>query len=344
MTDGLGTRYLAILKGKEGECRAIASLDAEVRAECLPLIEVPPRKATSVVTSLFRRWPEDGRILLDLTDGGAHRHDTDVAEYTYGHIALATVAGLAPVVQVDAPRAYREVIGRAARQFGRVCCFRVTRRVGGLTHLDQRLRDLAAELQLPLSAVDLVLDLGDVTETSVGIRYETARHLLLTLPELRDWRTVSVVSGAFPSSLTRVGCRSIGRIPRHDLELGLRLAELRDRLPVRPMFGDYGAYGTAFPTSPHGGPAPRAIRYTTESHWVVARGAAQLKDGGENEFRSLARQVTGHWEFADRAYSPGDDYIYSVAWEGEQPGGFTRWIEAATARHLTVTVRDLRGM
>ncbi len=84
-----------------------------------------------------------------------------------------------------------------------------------------------------------------------------------------------------------------------------------------------------------------SIRYTTDEHWVVARGR-NIQQYGSSQYRDLSQRLTNMPDvFNGAEFSAGDRYMKDCADGTEGFGNPMTWRWVGTNHHLTFVVRQL---
>jgi len=202
----------------------------------------------------------------------------------------------------------------------------------------------ALAVKCGVESVDLIVDLGHVEPNEIA-------HLEATLPDrLRDyctvpWRTVTLVAGGFPKSISKLKYTTTP-IPRIDFILWRRIADSLARTGSRiPFFGDYGML---YPTA-GGGFAPEVppnIRLTCDLTWEVFRRARP------SDVREMCRSILKMYRdkldprnwgvgwIADRAKG------VKVRRNGKEQtvnGNAMIWLKVALSYHLSFVARQMKG-
>ncbi len=341
-------RYVPILKGRRGEMDALGKVRMRTRRAMVPLVEVTPRDESEDVAAITRICDQTVERLARayghplMLDGGHFdlRQDLGGGVGVVGLLAeRARAAGLVaqPVLRLDDPDTARRDAGAAHAVDDRGLTVRL---IGedleeDPDDLDAALQDLLGDTGTGRERVDLLLDLGPV-EGDVAVRggARLVLSLLRTLPEVTDWRTVTVAAGAFPVDLSQFTPNTIGERPRYDAQLFDQVR--RRRLPRQP---DYGDYAVAHPTLTLGGAysPPPQLRYTASEHWLVLKG--HKRDPlAHRQFHQICERIAAHPEFAGTPVGWADEKIARHSSEG--PGNGTTWRTVGTAHHLDyVTLR-----
>lgn len=345
-------RYVPVLKWKPGEYRALRCLDVEVAEYITPLVEVPAippakeGKPPVTVAEHLKPLPQQMRqcwrgvrpspMFVDcqavaelLPDNTPPVVDVVRRAATHG-VPLVPVTGLA--AHPDHQRGIREL----ARD-GQGVCLRVAPSELGrnpVAKLTLFLRSLPVE---PAQA-DIILDLHSVKEPDEDGWYDDLRPVLLALSSGFACRSLTLLSGAFPTDLSRLrpGAREV---PRVDWRLWRRLATLA--LSQTLDFGDYAIANPEARAMTASFVSPSAsIRYTAEDTWVTLRGKSIIRDGSE-QFHELSAALVGHASFRGPRFSWGDRYIAACAKRQDGPGNSTVWRQVGTNHHLTFVARQL---
>jgi hypothetical protein len=346
------TRYMPILKGRQGEFNALAELKTVTRVGTLPVLEVVPADPTDpagvvndcrkTVEKIAKSW--SGPILLDggLLDLSLHLNDQ--ARGPLWELAMhARAVGIAaiPVLRLGDDILARTDAAVACTQDKRGLGIRL---VGA--DLDEEPEDLDESLDRLLEQVgvargdaDLILDVGSIDgELAVRGGARIILSLLRTLASLEDWRSITVAGGAFPEDLTTFEAWKIGRRPRFDAALYDQITSKRlSRVP------DYGDYAVAHPVLRTGAPfaPPPQLRYTTASEWLVLKGRRN-DPRGHHQFWEVCDVIARQPEFAGAALGTADARIADARAYG--PGNGSTWRQLGTTHHLDLVVSRLANL
>jgi Beta protein len=187
--------------------------------------------------------------------------------------------------------------------------------------------------------VDLILDVGQVQRDDVNMLSKSIIGVLATLPHVKEWRTLTLTSGAFPESVGYITV--MDTVPRADWLLWQSITSKGKALARLPIYGDYSIQCTQ-PATPeesmHMGSAN--IRYTADDHWLVLRGRG-LRQHGYEQYHELARVLTRQNCYTGRTFSWGDNYIFDCAGEAETTGNQTTWRKVGTSHHMAMVLKQL---
>jgi hypothetical protein len=342
--------YVPVLKGRQGEFKALLDVQEFTLDRILPLIEIVPgpddepttlRQVIDKSVRKLRSWA-GCRLLLDagllpadvlLGDGiGAVAFAVMRARELVGADATPVVRlNDEPLTYTDAVAIHRDYAGGVALRLGR-------------EDLEDDPEDIIAALQDVLRAldvgpreVDLIFDLGAVNgDLAVHAGARFVADLLRTLPTPGEWREIVVTSGAFPADLSFIEAWRLGEPPRYDAQVYDRLQQQR-RLPRLPLYGDYTvthpvlSSGPAFPTPPQ-------LRYTVADRWLTMKGRRNDPRGHE-QFYVVCEHIRTHPEFVGAALGQADDRIANT--RQYAPGNASTWRQIGTTHHLDYIVRRI---
>lgn len=343
--------YVPVLKGKLAEVLALSNVPIPHRNMILPLVEViaedseDPVSVEAGIDTLVSRiapaWP-GADILLDanwVADAGAL--SSGALAITQLH-ALARAAALhaVPVVWLTSDAS---IIGEAAaiaKQDGRGACIRL--RLADMDNigvLGTTLATTAAQLGLPPDGIDLVVDFAAVDESNANALGAIAAIVLPTLPHLADWRSMTLVSGAFPKNLDAYSAYTPGPAPRWDKQLWLRVRAAG--LPRTPTFGDYAVAHPDAPTSGGFAPAPN-LRYALDTEWLILKGKKGTPRGNRDFMDICAQMLAPNPNpFGGQHFSWGDQEIERCSRSVGGPGGAKEWRAWAASHHLAFVIDRL---
>jgi len=202
---------------------------------------------------------------------------------------------------------------------------------------DHELPKLLATTGLAREEVDLLVDLRSVDSPKTVIRVvDIAAAVVRWVADDGPWRSITVASGAFPSSISNLPRGEQTALRRFDADLSVALTNV----PIRPTFGDYGVTNPSMPASVPRGPLPN-LRYTHDEEWWVWREATVLP--GNESMRTLCDRVvqSAAWPATGAGYSWGDSEIARLSRNEGGAGTATQWRAWGTSHHLAVVTDRL---
>lgn len=343
------TRYVPILKGKQGEYSGLQHLAPRTRAEIQPLVELVPsgdvddadvqqNDARKAQDKLGRAWTLSTLFL----DAGNYDLDTDLGGFGLTAYACQLLEDRSvysvPVARLSDPPLVRTDIATVNGKFGRGACIRLTgddlQEDGDV--IEAMIDDFVAATTLRRAELDLLLDAGPVDgDVAAQLAARSIRSLLREMDQIDDYRSVTVAAGAFPQDLSEFAPNVLGTRPRYDADMWGRLAS---RWSGRAL--DYGDYAIAHPLLSDGvafAPAPQ-LRYTAGTTWLVLKGRRN-DPAGHSQFYAICDRIASHPEFAGAALGSADRRIANSRAEGT--GNAATWRQIGTTHHLDLIVRRL---
>jgi hypothetical protein len=341
--------YMPILKGRTAEFLALLHAAPPVTAVARPLLEVISDERMSVHGSVLTF----GDRLMEAAPKGMIfavdcRYLRRAGSGPGGDDSLSLVARdvhdrgivMVPVFSLA-----------QGQDLGSVQAAAALHNAGGCLRLDgeRGLRPIAASsghrvsevldaAGLQAADVDVVIDMGEVCTQAAMQRAAGAARAALGWARRRAWRSVTIASGAFPSSITDFPLRTSTPVPRWDAVLW---AEVAGEPAGMPDIG-YGDYAVSSPRLlPGRSPMPN-LRYAGKRHWHVYRYPADPA-GGMNTFHDLCRDVlsSAHWPPQGSSLSWGDEQIELRAKVRSKPGNAAMWRAFGTSHHLAVVASRL---
>lgn len=346
--------YVPILLTKRGERSALRELNPALKPQMTPLFVVSPvdwnfdlDEPNKTVDDHVRGLGKElaacwgaGRAAVDLQfiDAGALMADGSHPLVSLINEGDQHGAQLIPVVSMGRDQAYRQAASQVVAHGQRGACVRLDSNEWPSATGMQLLDALLTELNIHPAEVDLVLDLSDEVAGAPGLSLTAARNELIVLPNVQQWRSVTVAGAGFPKQLSEIA-RGVTPIAR--VEWILHQALLAGpRLPRTPTFGDYAI---AHP-DPSVNVDPRymsisaSIRYTIDDAWLVAKGQLFKGSGGLGSggaaIQPLAQAIVSDQRFAGTGHCGGDDWLAAAA-NGASGGNPEAWRRIGTLHHLT---------
>ncbi len=352
--------YVPIIKGRQGEYGALAEADQPVRENATPLVEIPPipwdfaheapaktpqEHIEGVAETVTNSWGTDRRIFID---AGLLADEDLIA----GLHPLATILDggaerglqMVPVTGVARGDAYTAALSEALSRDSRGMCLRLE--AEDLEEPEDLPRALTAaldDLALRPADVDLLLDLGPIGPEQQWTG-ATVRLFLTALPQITEWRSLTLAASSFPLDLSAVEADSVTPLPRAEWTVWRALHDRAGRLERMPTFGDYGISH----------PAPRevdpriiqrsaSIRYTEADDFIVAKGRS-IRQHGADQHYDLAALLVERPDFHGEDFSWGDAYIAARARREPGPGNGMTWRKAGTSQHLAFVTSQLASL
>jgi hypothetical protein len=347
--------YVPVLKGKDGEFKALYCLAPSVKRKVIPFIDIPrididPKNKrpkytidehlTKKAQSILKAWGTEQPLFVDLFDLSLDLRTADgnhILDFLFSKLREMEVNAI-PVIGFDRSGDFEYVraTSNTIAVDGRGLCLRLLREdMEDPKRAYDSMNDLLEMLNLPEEKVHLLMDFRDISEETLPDITEISARFLSNLPEHGSWKTLALVCSAFPENLKDVQPRSTARLPRSEWQLRKGLALLRKKIPRFPMFGDYGICHPDLPDfNPQYTPSA-AIRYTTSEDWLIVK-AGSIKKDTYQQFRQLCGILRNRPEYSGTQYSWGDSFINDCAdFNTTGPGNLTTWRQVGTNHHIT---------
>jgi hypothetical protein len=347
--------YVAVLQNLPGELRALGHASAEVWERMTPLIQVvgPRARRGPLKADRVGRWASrvhdavgQNACYVDVVrlrpqELTAEPHPRPVLQHLFAEMRRRGIL-FVPVLPTGAGREHLALVRAATTTDCRGAAIRYG--IGaavpatGASHADV-LAGWLWELQLPVTEIDLLLDL-DWIGPEVMIAVDDVAGIVEQAWSVGDWRHVVLVGTSMPTSLGDVVPEgTTGFLPRQEWSTWRGLAARG--IPI--TFGDYAIQNPRPPEE--SGPGMRAnIRYTIAEATLIARGLGPVVQSGNEQYRELCQRLVGSGAFVDPDYSWGDRVIHDCAFGQREPSNQIMWRAAGTSHHLQFVVDQLRGV
>ncbi len=348
--------YVPVLKGKDGEFRALAHLTPNVRHTLTPFIDIPrrdldletnqPKHPIEVylerkAKKIYKAWVTTRQIFVDVFDleldlripSGTHFVEFLFARLRYYDVQAIPVIGLDRSEDTDYVDAVRNTISTDKRG---VCIRLLDEDLEIPTGTYNDVDDLIRTLGLSKSSVHLLMDFRSLSENDLYDVADKATDFLANLPDTTDWKTITLSSSGFPENLGGISPRSIDTIPRTELDLRGELVSRKRNIPRFPAFGDYGiCHPDLLDFDPRVHTPSAAIRYTIEREWLIIK-AGSIKRYKLDQFRGLSNTLRIRPEYYGPTFSWGDNYINECPDYTVGKGNLTTWRQVGTNHHITL--------
>ena len=355
--------YTPALKAKMGELAALEALDNSVKDQILPILEIPgvdwnyskdePAKSiqkhlADVAATISKYWAQDFFVDFSTSLQIASAEKNTDALAVFDEIAQSLDLSYIPVIDFDRSTltTYREVCQAINSRTNSGICLRI--KYSDLEDVIESsvFEEFLETLAIPISDVDLVIDLGSINSyESEKTLYLGTRLILASVPNLNEWRNVVVLASSFPYTLSDVSKNSRAKIPRREWLSWKKLCEKRDRIGRLPIYGDYSiAHPDLVEIDPRVMNMSAAIRYSTPEDWLILKGES-VKLKGFAQFPLLSEILVSMPEFSGAEFSAGDKEISEYAnGATTKTGNATTWRKIGNNHHITLVVSELSSL
>ncbi|URI09421.1 beta family protein [Aquincola tertiaricarbonis] len=343
--------YCPIIKGKANDIKALAYVSPVLMPEVKPLFELPPFKPTDdpevILAKFARRLAKFAGGRLSYVDFPLLRPG---AKTSSGEAALAVAYRQLNALWLR----YEPVFGfdREEAMWGTV--IEQANRSGGLL-----LRLDGDDLQFPEDTIHQIADIRargfDLRHLDVMIDHRsltsdegTMASASATADFIDDLcaaislRKILVAGSSAPKTVSEIERDSCGTIPRRELVLWAHVAS--ERLPVQPIFADYGVIHPDFSDQTPSTHINGKIRYTHGASFHIYRGHSLRQEDKYEQYRGLSAAVSHSSHYQGSSFSYGDRYIYECATGHSGTGNPGTWVLVDQNHHITYTARQFRRL
>lgn len=343
--------YCPVIKGKSNDIKAVAFVSPALSAQIKPLFELPPFKPTDdpeVVLAKFalrlRKLNGDRRAYVDfplLRPGAAVEGGEPALSVAYGQLNMLHVP-FEPVFGFDRDeRLWGLVLDQAERSRGL------------LLRLD------SDDLDFPRDTIDKIVDLVArgfnpqlldvmVDRRALSNKVETMAAASATadfidaLCRAVRVRRILVAGSCAPKNVSGIERDSHGSMHRHELDLWAHVAS--ERLPLQPVYADYGVVHPDFSDLTVSTHINGKIRYTAGAEIHIHRGHSLRQLDKFEQYRTLASNVIHSAYFEGSSFSYGDRYIYECATGHAGTGNAGTWVLVDQNHHITLTAMQFQRL
>lgn len=351
--------YVPALIAKQGERKALASLDTSIKADLTPILVAPPIDV-DFETGVPKKSIDDhiGKLPMQIAEAwgtspaffdaqyiaddkladGSHPFLKFVAEARRQGLTLTPIAS--PAQSADYLAAVASIISKDKdRDVGIRILAGDWPAVNGYSGLDS----LMATLGVGPEQVHLVFDLA-VETGSVATALATAE--IRGLRDAKRWKSVVLLSTAIPDNMP--AGKGLHEVERFDWRLYTSVrAALMASGNREPSFGDYAIAGASL--APEVDPRllsiSGTIRYTIDDRWLISKGGLYKGPGGRSMGGKAVVDAAAALQTDRRFLAPShcdtEVWVGDVANELRSGGNPTVWREIGTRHHLTFVTNQI---
>ena len=337
-------QYVPVLRWKSSERTALCNLDGEIKKRITPIFELVPRdfedKPTASVLARHAKqvaesWGWNHLFFIDFSLLGeglaAHCLPIFVKEADARNLRVGLTT------ELHWSENYQTVVKKALAKPGRELCFRLRAYDLRSAGIQKSLDGLLGVFDKLPSDVHLVVDFQSINEPLPDIA-----AYIKAIQNFDEWRSFTVIAGAFPKDLSEIEKHSQYNQPRNDWLIWKKYAT--DCTGRIPSFGDYTIQHGIF--EEHEGEFlnfSASIRYTASEYWAIMRGESVFSEKGAGfaQFPAQAQLLLLRPDFCGASFSDGDLYILTMSQQFTKSGSAKDWLTAGFNHHLTFVVRQL---
>ena len=337
--------YCPVIKGKINDIKAMALVAPRLADSVKPLFELPPFKPTDLPEQVLSRFAVR---LANLYPNRPSYVDFPLlqpnARTTGGELALSVGMGQLSAMNIAFEPAYG--FDRDETLWGDV--IRQANRSGGLLlRLDpddldfheetvERIIDLRKR-GLNLNILDVMIDRRSIPSRAAAIEAATdSAEFIERLCTSASVRKILIAASSAPKTVTHIDKDGYGRVDRAELALWATLAT--ERLPVLPIYSDYGVIHPDFSDLTMSTHINGKIRYTQGATLHIHRGHSLRLGDKYNQYRTLSAAVVGGAHYQGNSFSHGDRYIFDCATGQAGTGNPGTWVLVDQNHHISYAV------
>lgn len=353
--------YIPALKAKMGELQALSDLKAEDKKLIKPILEVPEiawdyvdeelsksvEKHLESVTKLISKNWSGQPFFLDFLPNIeiALTADDQTSFEFFESLNDAKSLKYVPVIGFDRNEVYLSKVIASAKAKKTGVCLRVQYDNFEDIYDEDAYTAFLKQHQLKPSDIDLIIDLSSVCKETGRTVYLALRLIMSMIPNIKDWRSLTVIASSFPENLRGMKGDSVEVLPRVEWVAWKTMFDKKGKLPRLPTFGDYSiAHPEFIEVDPRMINMSAAIRYSTETDWVVFKGKSVRMEGFQ-QFKQLSNKLISSEYFKGPDLSKGDADIYKYATDPESgTGSATTWRKIGNNHHFALVLTQLQQL
>lgn len=350
--------YVPVLRWKRAEEKALLELDNEVKSKLTPLIELIPRDFQCLLKDdktntdeivdrkmkgIHTSWEERPFFLdiINLVPFFESKNRFDIIDSIFKSSFKYNLK-LIPVINLDSSKELFAKIKSFIKGTKNGLSIRLKLKDLKNPSLEYLLNQLIKYFGLNHSLIDLIIDF----EFTNNIK-QSLGSFFVDIPNLNEWRTLTITCGAFPKDLTGF---SPGQHKHPRLDWGNWINQIyqSEFFGLRkPTFGDYTIqHGKFYELPPGRLNYSASIRYTSNNYWVIMRGEGVFNDEGPgfSQWPANAQMLVRRSEFCGSNFSYGDQYIDETSKQRIKTGSAETWLRAGINHHLTFVVNQITNL
>ncbi|MGW8528977.1 beta family protein [Nocardiopsis sp. NPDC055824] len=334
-------KYVPALKGKLGELEALWNLSDF--QNILPLLEVvdPEEGGSQKLGKNLKKLPSGTTVAVDGGPGGGKvlseveeilQQGGKFSDSLFPPGAISVI----PVIRYGDGYASLDVFQRLNEKYQSGYLLRL-----GSVETDPNVAEAESEVPLLLSnleaepsEVDLVLDYGAVASEREVERVTHSARLAVEWAARRGWRSVTLLSGAFPDSISDLKFDLVHRLARHEVALWRAVSSHAPR-GIELNYGDYATNHPSLKSGSIPRPSSPNLRYARGKEWIVRRKKAHAEHANAS-FYEICTSVVNDSSWEGESFSWADKMISKGAQTYEGLGSATKWVALGRSRHIEV--------
>lgn len=338
-----------MLKGKEGEFKALMRVAPFIKERITPFIDVPPPSVlykktldeylTSVIEKIANCW-DGAPIFVDFFEFSLSTRTLSGVHPLKYFGSLPDFKKLNAIITtgLDRDDHYNKAVGELLQKTKGDLCIRLQDDdLDVLDNLFFELENLINLLNINRDQVHIIMDLRAIINEKTPSIITSITDFINTDDNINKWKTITISGSSFPENLSAVSPNGYAIVPRVEWDIWRFMFKNRENLKRLPSFGDYGVvYPNAPPNlDPRIITSSAKIRYTCDGNWLILKGHSLKKHPKYKQYHGLSAKLISREEYQGKDFSWGDEYIEKCATLDVGSGNLTTWVTVDTCHHLT---------
>lgn len=337
--------YIPALKGKMGELEALRNLSGFDAT--LPLLEVVDANEGGAqrLGGYLRKLQGGVSVALDGGNSGGEalsgveeemRRLGEVADTESDDWSISVI----PVVRYENGYSDLDVFQQLNEKYQSGYLLRLgsVEADPDIAEADSRVPLLLDGLAVEPGQIDLVLDYAEVDSRQAVERATPRARDAVEWAASRNWRSITLLSGSFPKSISHLEYDYENLLPRFEVDLWNSIAS-EAKVETNIHYGDYATNNPAPPSGVVWQSHPN-LRYARGEKWAVYR-TRPTKEQGNSTFYDICQTVVDHPAWEGPSFSWADQQIDEGTRTHEGLGSATKWVALGRSRHLEVVKHRL---
>ncbi|MDE3724764.1 beta family protein [Nocardiopsis sp. N85] len=339
-------KYVPALKGKLGEMEALWNLSNF--QSVFPLLEVVGAEegGSQKLGKNLKKLPSGTTVAVDGGPGGSEALSEVEeilrlgGEFSDSLLPPWTIS-VVPVIRYGDGYASLDVFQRLNEKYQSGYLLRL-----GSSESDPDVAEAESEVPLLLSnlgadpgEVDLVLDYGEVDSEREVERVTPSARLAVEWAARRRWRSVTLLSGAFPASISGFKVDHEHRLTRHEVSLW-RAVSSHSPQEIELHYGDYATNHPALASGAGPWRSLPNLRYARGQEWIIHRKKAH-REQENSPFYEICQSIVNDPRWEGENFSWADKMISRGARTYEGLGNAAKWVALGRSRHIEVVKHRL---
>jgi hypothetical protein len=348
--------YMPVVRTKQGEFNALNLLNPNLQGWVVPLIEVAniefdneegkkpktiEQHLNTIVRRIMNKWCRSNAFLDTHYINGTTPGNINPVTYLYDRLSKS-IAFPSPALRLSTPETIKEAMKDVMSKYklNEVAIRIFIEDLAG-PDFAKELEQLLNYFHLAPSNAHLVLDLEAADFSKVEDFSDSILEQLKSFPYFKDWKSFTICGGSFPA--TNLLKKGPSEVIRGEWVFYNSLMEKlkKEKFNRHINYGDYGIIAPGHFVYDVRRDRSANIRYTHDNVWYVIKGSS-IKQNGNDQYITLAKQVVQSDYFFNEHFSDGDRHLTKCASnQTKTAGNTTVWKRVGFNHHFEKVMVDL---